>query len=499
MKTKMTKVLLAGVLGIAGTAFGGCELPFGNESHEHTWEVTTTPPTCTEQGFDEKTCSVCGKTERDNFIEPVEHTVDKSGECTECKQIVGSTEGIVYQLSWDNTYAEVVGYEGDSKKICIADSYEGVPVKSIAQMAFYNQDAIRSVTIPDTVLTIEHGAFADCKMLTSVVIGDGVQTIDENAFYDCLNLASVVIGKAVSSIDSDAFKNCKKLVEIYNKSKFDLQAQGYEFKNVYTPTSGESKLFVDENDYLFYREEDGNTLMGYIGEETELTLPSDIKGIHPYAFVDNDELVSVVIPDGLTEIAEFAFYNCNNLKNLTLPSSIKKMGNSAFRQCTKMCNVYITDLTAWCNIENISECTVNTSFSKYLYVNGELITELVIPEGVTKIDTQAFFYFSNFTSVVIGKSVTTISASAFAQCSGIRTVTVGNSVTTIESNAFFFCTNLQSVTLSNSVTTIRRYAFGECRALKDVYYKGNAEEWANIVIDPDENTYLLNATKQFEV
>ena len=164
-----------------------------------------------------------------------------------------------------------------------------------------------------------------------------------------------------------------------------------------------------------------------------------------------------------------------------------------------MTNIYITDLTAWCNIENIAECTVNTSGSKYLYVNNERITELVIPEGVTKIDTQAFFYFTNFTSVVIANSVTTIQASAFAQCSGIRTVTVGNSVTTIENNAFFFCTNLQSVTLSNSVTTIRRYAFGECRALKDVYYKGNAEEWELIDIDPDENSFLLNATKHFEV
>ena len=244
----------------------------------HHFVTVTTKPTCQAGGYDTKTCSTCGKVEITNetpklehpwkteytydntfhWVEcgycgekkdNVEHSLGDDGICTGCDAVVGATDGILYELSADGTYATVVGYEGSAKRVKIAEEYQGKPVKEIYKDAFTFTDII-SVIIPDSVTSIGDYAFSGCSSLTSITVDknntaykdidgnlytkDGktllqyaigktdvhftipnnVSDIGDFAFYECPTLTSVTIPDSVTSIGDYAFMNCSSLKNI---------------------------------------------------------------------------------------------------------------------------------------------------------------------------------------------------------------------------------------------------------------------------------------------
>ena len=108
-----------------------------------------------------------------------------------------------------------------------------------------------------------------------------------------------------------------------------------------------------------------------------------------------------------------------------------------------------------------------------LYIQGNKITDLVIPG-----------------------SVTSIGAYAFEGCSGLKSVTIPSSVTSIGDSAFSGCTGLTSVTIPSSVTSIGAYAFEGCSGLTNVYYRGTEAQW-NAITKGSNNGPLTNATRTY--
>jgi hypothetical protein len=111
---------------------------------------------------------------------------------------------------------------------------------------------------------------------------------------------------------------------------------------------------------------------------------------------------------------------------------------------------------------------------------------------VTSIAQNAFNHCESLANVVIPDSVITIDFEAFRYCTSLTSILLGNSVTIIDMDAFSGCTLLQSVVIPNSVIIIDMAAFNSCTLLKSVYYKGTAEEWAQISIS-GKNECLMNA------
>ena len=103
-----------------------------------------------------------------------------------------------------------------------------------------------------------------------------------------------------------------------------------------------------------------------------------------------------------------------------------------------------------------------------LYLNNELVTELVIPDGVTSIGNSAFEYCSELTSITIPDSVTSIGRSAFLSCSGLTSITIPDSVTSIGRSAFEGCFGLARITIPGSVTSIGVGAFNSCISLTSI-------------------------------
>ncbi|MBR5638301.1 MAG: leucine-rich repeat protein, partial [Muribaculaceae bacterium] len=185
------------------------------------------------------------------------------------------------------------------------------------------------------------------------------------------------------------------------------------------------------------------------------------------------------------EIGQLVFSRCC-FTSITIPKSVTHIGLWAFDACNDLTQVNITDLTAWCNIDFEGSNSNPLAKANNLFVNGNKVTNLVIPNSVTTINNYAFNGCS-MNSVTIPSTVTSIGDNAFRNCSQLSSVLIPNSVTSIGSYAFSGCTCMTSVTIPNSITQIEGIAFSNCSSLSSVVTK----------IETPENVHYANASSQF--
>ena len=209
--------------------------------------------------------------------------------------------GVVYKLRYNKhekeVIAMVVNYKGNNEHVTIAKRYMGFPVRRINSFAFDRCENLRSVTIPETVVTIEGGAFNACQKLTSIIIP-----------------------KSVTSIDYSAFSECRNLVEIVNYGPYDAHHHyAIEIYNGTKPFLG-TKL-TNDNEYIIYNDGKEKILVAYFGEETDLVVPSYVTKINGSAFYKCKQLTSIVLPSGLKSIGEFAFNYCESLQSIVIPQN----------------------------------------------------------------------------------------------------------------------------------------------------------------------------------
>jgi hypothetical protein len=186
-----------------------------------------------------------------------------------------------------------------------------------------------------------------------------------------------------------------------------------------------------------------------------------------HLYLGDEEIKDLVIPNGVTSIERLAFWGCSGLTSVTIPGSVTKIGDSTFYGCNGLTAVHISDIGAWCKISFIQSSNP-LKLARHLFLNGEEVKDLVIPNSVTSIEGDAFYGCTGLTSVTIGNSVTSIGNAAFYGCTGLTSVCIGNGVTSIGHSAFSGCSGLTSVTLGSSVTSIDNNAFSECSDLTSV-------------------------------
>ena len=297
-------------------------------------------------------------------------------------------------------------------------------VTSIGEQAFWTNNNIKSVSIPESVTDIGVAAFENCDGLTAVQLPEGLIRISRKLFHNCSQLESVVIPSSIRSIDEQAFADCRSLASLTLPA--DLNYIGrYAFQN----TPWYSTQYNEAPDGLFYI---GPLLVGYKG---------------------NVPTGDLVIKEGTTCIGYQAFNYCTGLTSVTIPESLTHVDYRAFYNCAGLTAVHITDLAAWCKIEfqwdDVSSSSNPLFYAHHLYLNGEEMTDLVIPDGVTSICRYAFDNCTGLTSVIIPEGVTRISSEAFRSCGNLTSVTIPPSMTTIGSMAFMWCENLNAVHISD--------------------------------------------------
>lgn len=308
-------------------------------------------------------------------------------------------------------------------------------VESISSSAF-KSSSIVSITLPSTLKSIPDSAFYGCSALTSITIPDSVSSIGKEAFENCSKLASITLGSGLTSIGADAFYNCSKL------------------KKVYVPTL-EAWMDIQFADYW----------------STPMLYADDL-------YVGGSPLKSVVIPEGVTRVDACRFQNCKSLASITLPSTLTSIGQRAFSGCNSIKEVHIPTLSAWLGItlEGSSNNPLRDGYAedRTLYIGGSPLTHLVIPDGVTAIDTYRFHSCKTLVSVDFPDSVTSIGYEAFEGCSNLKSVTLPDSVHTVDSYAFN-CSSSCEITLPDNITKIGTFSpFG----------------YGIVLVNPDSATFV---------
>jgi hypothetical protein len=188
------------------------------------------------------------------------------------------------------------------------------------------------------------------------------------------------------------------------------------------------------------------------------------------------------LPEGLISIESYGMSGLK-LQNITIPSTLKSIGFHGQDWCDyKGVNVYITDLAAWCNIDFQmyngyagNYCANPLSNKGSLYLNGELVSHLIVPEGTTAIKTLAFIGCTSIEKVTIPGSVTTIGSCAFRDCINLTDVDMQEGVRTIE-HAAFSNTSIINLWLPNSIELIENGVFSGCKQLVSINIPDNLKE-----------------------
>ena len=355
-------------------------------------------------------------TEKDSNGEYITYTRDLSA------PVIGIEDG--YISGWNNQYHGAFYHCTKITKVIMPNS-----MKYIGQYAFYECNKLTSVVIPNSVTTIGLDAFA-YSALTSVDIPNSVTTIRIGAFSNCSSLKSVDIPNSVTTIEGSAFSCCDSLSSV---------------------TLSNSITTISECTFA------------YCPALKKVTIPDLVTSIGEMAFIGCDSLSYVTLGNSITTIKLSAFEFCSALKSVNIPSSVKTIGEHAFDQCYNLTRIDITDLDAWCEIEGI-----DFYYPHHLYLNGQELTDLIIPSSVTAIRDLVFASCSGLTSVIIPDSVTSIGFQAFDSCSELKNVVISNSVTTIEPATFNDCGSLSNVTIGKLVTNIEHDAFDGCFNLIDI-------------------------------
>ena len=357
---------------------------------------------------------------------------------------------------------------------------------------------LTSINLSNTITTIGSRAFQDCNGLTSLTLPEGVAIIEGYAFAGCTGLTSLTLSEGMKTIGDGVFNNCENLTSIICKALTPPSA-GNEFFYyldrtipVYVPASAAPAYLLDKNWKTFTNIQpiEGGTYVasGICGDNVAWTLTDEgllrIEGTGDMTsspwYTNKSSIKSVIIGEGVTSIRDYAFSNCTYLTSITIPESLERIedeGDSdddkAFYNCTKLESVHISNLAAWCNIGFEGYNSNPLRYAKYLYLNGEAVTDLVIPNTVTEIRPNAFYNYKNLVSVTIPNSVTRILGGTFEGCKNLVSVNFAKDSKLTDISGFNDCTNLTSISIPESVKNIYSKAFYGCSSLTSITIPGN--------------------------
>ena len=292
-----------------------------------------------------------------------------------------------------------------------------------------------------------------------------INAIDSDAFARCSGLTQITIPVTVTTIGSRAFNSVPDLTRTnYTGTLAQWCAINFGSSSG-NPISASGNLFVDGTAVTV------NSFTGDIPEIKRLTfagctsltgtlaiptsttkigygafylctgitsvnLPSSLREIDNHAFHGCSNLISINLPEGLERIGDLAFFHCTNLQQVAIPRTVTYLGYNTFTNCSSLQSVWFNADS--CRAGKIEDGLIYPIFGS----SCTSLTSIVFGENVKIIPNYAFAFSRHITELVIPDSVTKIGKASFQTCDLLASVTLGKRVASIGDSAFGWCHQL---------------------------------------------------------
>ena len=334
-------------------------------------------------------------------------------------------------------------------------------VAEIGDSVFSGCDALTTLTIPDTVETIEANAFSGCWALTVLTIPDSVRAIGDNAFSGCTSLAHITLPGTLRNFGDNDLRETAACTGAEGLIVQDGWVLGYSGTAPEVVTIPEGVVGIAS--HAFEGQTDIGTIhlpstLKYIGIKAfrnctwlqDLNLPEGLEKIDVAAFENCTSLDHVVCSEGLLEIGADAFKGCWRMLSVSLPASLDQIGNNAFSGCSSLVGATLPS-----HVRPVSEILPDV-------YRG--LTDIIIAEGSTNVCVNAFDGCAALTSINIPESVLSVEAGAFRNCEYLDELFLPSKLVRIGTEAFKGCIRLPAVEFPDTLEVIGDSAFyGDAR------------------------------------
>lgn len=295
--------------------------------------------------------------------------------------------------------------------------------------------------------------------LENIKFNNELTNITEKHTTGLINLKTIYINKNIYTISNDAFKKCKSLEKIYYESTLEDWLK-IKFENEFSnPLYYAKEIFFYEEDTKQYSTVkefciDGEIIIDHrvtkcLRNIENLKITSPTVQIKDNPFVYCHEIKCLELPcsidinnlgleeDTLKEIKfnggskiEYILPGFSNLSKITLPNTLRFITENAFEECHNLKEVYFKGtLNDWCMIDFENRKSNPMYFAEKLYLLNEqnewyLLTNLIVPNEITKIAKYQFYGFKQLISLNIDSHVDFIGTEAFKSCSNIKSLTI---------------------------------------------------------------------------
>ena len=401
-------------------------------------------------------------------------------------------------------------------------------IRMVPAYLFENSTTLKEIEFPSTMATIRPYAFSGCKLIESVTLPENLSVLGEGGFYNCTSLSSISkipqyltaleslsfaktaleeieIPFSVYTVSSDAFKDCRKLKKVTMAKPFSIKDTGMETLIL----TGGSEIPNDAYSHSSLK---------------TVVFPKTLKRIGNNAFNSCGYLTNVILPSGLETIGYLAFAHCKSLGTIYIPDTVTTLGQAGLEPADETYTkapfyeagallIYLEGekkstwsyywdynffgpITSPVGVEatagdhaSVSNCTFEEyefwrsldpnakvleipayckCIYKYVLSNMTNLEQIVISEGVTKIQWEAFANMKNLKSIQIPSSVVDIGNYFIKGCSSLRTLEFPEGFSALSSNLLSGAEALYTLVFPDTLDSISKASLKSCTSLKSL-------------------------------
>jgi hypothetical protein len=402
-------------------------------------------------------------------------------------------------------------------------------LQTVGIKAFSGAYNIQEVTIPgntslgsvfgstyfeNTYEVQQNGTYYLPQALTRARVSSTATAVAASAFKDAVSLNDIIFHAEIppvlgAAVFENTSETLKLFVPVAHKQAYLDSYADYVSKVFTHPTEYDDFEFIHAGEgYSLVKAKDGAQYSGVLYIPAVDDNGRAVIGIAPNAFVDNADIVEVIIPAGIRTIGDEAFKNCAELKKVLFEggSLLEQIGKDAFNGCIKLTGITIPKTTRTIGDYAFAGIRVPAG-AGYNYFSQLSTVEFEKDSQLESIGKYAFYLTKNLKSIYIPSSVTHIGAAAFSG-SGIEVIVFGeNSILTAIAAETFRDSALKSIELPDGIETIGKYAFQDCvwlataalgTALERIEERAfyNAELLVQLAL-PSTLTYIGNESFRF--